>query len=191
MKNRFARPRARPIVGHAACIALVFSRPRCPSWVMLGLVFVCIGALLVEPESPPTLSVTRRQWRAVLLMDSIDHTYALSCESASRLTRKDTWWSYKLCLLEGISQYHEDLFQKPDGRLFSKITVSLDCKIGRVVIDRKKKPTGLNASLHCGFPCQFWYDLVASRRRSAGDEIPRSSRRAALVRSASNRAQLS
>ena len=36
--------------------------------------------------------------------------------------KKDTWWSYKLCLLEGMSQYHEDLFQKTDGTLVSKVT---------------------------------------------------------------------
>eukprot|EP00752_Nemacystus_decipiens_P011291 g10034.t1 len=36
--------------------------------------------------------------------------------------KKDSWWSYKLCLSTGISQYHEDLFQKNDGSLVAKVT---------------------------------------------------------------------
>eukprot|EP00903_Cladosiphon_okamuranus_P007027 g6833.t1 len=36
--------------------------------------------------------------------------------------KKDSWWSYKLCLSTGISQYHEDVFQKADGGLVAKVT---------------------------------------------------------------------
>ncbi|CAM9104501.1 unnamed protein product [Ectocarpus fasciculatus] len=37
--------------------------------------------------------------------------------------KKETWWAYKLCFSwKGMSQYHEDVFRKADGSLYSKVT---------------------------------------------------------------------